>query len=741
MASPVSQSDLDQCAAEPIQAPGAIQPHGFLLCSNVEGQITHASANSEALFHRPAQQILGLHLAELLTPRHAAQLQRLAEANSSAHAGRSPGPSATVDISGRLLQAQAHAGPQGGSIFELEPYEALDTRALFERLQQVLGRLRRCDELNHLCKEVTVEMHHLLEFERVTLYRFDEHWNGCVVAETKTGDLPSYHDLHFPASDIPAQARALYHLNSLRLISDAAYQPVPVLVAQQAEPNLDMSHCVLRSVSPVHREYLANMGVRASMSLSLFRRGRLWGLVSCSQSSPRCVPHDVRGAASLVGEFVSALVESKEDTADASHYLRLKSVQSALLQRMRQGNDIVGGLTGKNPSVLDTTCAQGAAIVFGDEVHLVGSTPSQSQVQALRHWVADQPESGFWHTNRLPTLYPPAMEFRDRGCGVIALPLTNAQNNWLFWFRPEVAQTIKWGGDPHKPTRVSPTTGRLEPRKSFELWKETVHLQALPWQDAELLSAKDLKNSVIDVLLQSSEELASLNQELERSNVELDSFAYAASHDLKEPLRGIHNYAALAQRDLQKQGGLGETEKRLQTVMQLTLRMEDLINSLLHYAQVGRVDLDIDQFPLGDLVRSCCEEMRTRLDEKHAEVEILDLPVVHAHAVLLREVVVNLVTNAIKYNDKSPPQITVGSRSDGTIFVRDNGIGIKEKNVGTIFKIFRRLHGRDKFGGGTGTGLTIAKRIVERHGGSIWVESTYGSGSTFYFTLGSEAPT
>ncbi len=244
-----------------------------------------------------------------------------------------------------------------------------------------------------------------------------------------------------------------------------------------------------------------------------------------------------------------------------------------------------------------------------------------------------------------------------------------------------------------------------------------------------------------------SRALTALNAELERSNGELDDFAYIASHDLKEPLRGIHNYAAFLIEDYAERID-DEGRQKLETLGKLARRMDGLIDSLLYYSRVGRTDLAYGEVSLQEVLEEVVESLQVSIEERGAEVRIpRELPVVYCDRARVGEIFRNLVTNALKYNDKAEKWIEVGFRAPGedpgergagsyVYTVRDNGIGIREKNLDSIFRIFKRLHGRDKYGGGTGAGLTIVKKIVERHGGEIWVTSTPGEGTTFHFTLG-----
>ncbi|PSB62937.1 cyanobacterial phytochrome A, partial [Chroococcidiopsis cubana CCALA 043] len=252
--------------------------------------------------------------------------------------------------------------------------------------------------------------------------------------------------------------------------------------------------------------------------------------------------------------------------------------------------------------------------------------------------------------------------------------------------------------------------------------------------------------AIVGIVLRKAAELARINSELERTNSELDAFAYIASHDLKEPLRGIHNYSSFLLEDyadiLNEDGAF-----KLQTLVRLTQRMEDLIESLLHFSRLGRIELSFQKTNLNELVSNVVDVLNISLKEERANIRISQtLPIVECDRVQVSEVFSNLISNAIKYNNKEDKSVEIGylesenssndSQSNSFVFyVRDNGIGIREKHLETIFRIFKRLHAPNRYGGGTGAGLTIAKKIVERHGGKIWVESTYGEGSTFYFTL------
>jgi light-regulated signal transduction histidine kinase (bacteriophytochrome) len=397
-----------------------------------------------------------------------------------------------------------------------------------------------------------------------------------------------------------------------------------------------------------------------------------------------------------------------------------------------------------------------AGIVFWERGKMVafGQTPPIETIAGLAAWVDRQiGEEAIYSTDTLVTDYPEFAPYKDVASGLLALRVSRVQQTYLLWFRPEVIQTIDWGGEPNKPMSADADSSlRMTPRKSFELWKETVQLKSLPWQACEIDAALELRSSIIGIVLQKADELAALNAELERSNIELDSFAYVASHDLKEPLRGIHNYSTFLIEDYGEQLGEDGTHK-LATLMRLTQRMEDLINSLLQYSRLGRAELLLQPVDLGEVIEGVLDVIKI---SQPAPVDFRmprPLPTVQSDRTQVTELFTNLISNAIKYNDREPKWVEIGyilpeeinhqlptslhlNPAQTVFFVKDNGIGIRAKHLETIFKIFKRLHPSSQYGGGTGAGLTIAKKIVERHGGNIAVESTFGEGSTFYFTLG-----
>ncbi len=759
--------DLTNCDREPIHIPGSIQPHGLLLVLNEpQLEIIQVSNNTLELLDIHPRDILNKNLNEFLDSQQINSVRScLSEDFETVNPLR-----ISIDNQDKLLSFDGIIHRvEGGVILELEPTQSQDNVDFFKfyhLVKRSLPKIQSASTLQELCQIIVKDVRRITEFDRVMVYQLDSEGAGTVIAEDKIDSLPAYLGLHYPASDIPNQAKQLYTLNLLRLIPNANYQPVELIPAHNpaTDQPLDLSLSVLRSVSPLHIEYLINMGVTASMSISLIRNKKLWGLIACHHHSVKYLTYEMRTACEFLGQIMALELAGKEDHEDLEYKIKVKSILSKFVESISQSDNLVNGLVNEPSNLLNLVSAKGAAVCVDGSWTLIGETPQLEDIEKLIEWVESRLNNNIFYTDALPKKYSTAEKFKQVASGLLALSISKIQKNCILWFRPEVIQTVNWGGNPNKPVEVEQDIAedssrlepvyRLSPRKSFELWQETVRSTSLPWKSCEIDGALEFRSAIIGIVLHKADELAKINIELERSNNELDAFAYIASHDLKEPLRGIHNYSSFLiedYADVLNEEGIS----KLQTLVRLTQRMEDLIDSLLHFSRLGRVELLMQKTNLNELVTNIIDILN--ISQKRTKVDIRipqPLPVIRCDRVQVSEVFSNLLSNALKYNDKPDKWVEIGffhsphalehqqhqedgGKAEQTIvfYVRDNGIGIREKHLDTIFRIFKRLHAPNRYGGGTGAGLTIAKKIVERHDGKIWVESTYGEGSTFYFTL------
>ncbi|MFD3164136.1 ATP-binding protein [Herpetosiphon sp. NSE202] len=739
-------SDLDQCATEPIHIPGMIQAHGLLLVlSEPDFQILQISANSLDFTGYTPEQLLNQSLALLITSE---QLEYLRSVVAHEQLDQNPLYLWTVPLQAtqKVCDGILHRH-QGQLILEFEPALTSGTGPHdgYRMVRSIVARLQQIPEFQPFCDETVRAVRQLTGFDRVMIYQFDADGHGTVIAEAVDSNQESFLGLHYPASDIPPQARALYLRNWLRLIPDARYTPVAIVAAAKPDHEpLDLSYSVLRSVSPVHREYLANMGVRASMSVSLVYEGQLWGLIACHHAEPHYLSCTLRSACEVLGQSVSLALTSKVHHHDHAATQQLVGIQTSLLQQMTTAQRWMDGLVEGQHTLLDLIAAGGVAIHTNDELVVLGHTPSIQHIRAIISWIRAQPatiDDGY-HTASLASKHPPFAALAAVASGVLAFPLVGATDQYLLWFRPEEIQTITWAGEPTKAVTIADDGIRISPRQSFAQWKEQRALHSVAWTDAELSVARTMRDTIRTLLLQQATALTTLNRALEQSNAELDAFAYSASHDLKEPLRGIHTYAHFLLEDYaDKVDDAGQA--KLQTMLRLTQRMDALLDSLLHHSRLGRVELQFQPVDLATLIHDVSDTLMIQPDMLEIRIPS-PLPMLFADPLHLSEVMQNLLSNALKYSQAAQKWVEITAIAlplDAEqqpwyrIAVQDNGIGIAEAHYETIFRLFKRLHGRDHFGGGTGVGLTIAKKIIERHGGILGVQSTLGKGTTFTFTL------
>ncbi|MGF1535080.1 MAG: ATP-binding protein [Elainellaceae cyanobacterium] len=749
----VENVNLTNCDREQVHIPGAIQPHGVLfVLKEPDYTIIQVSQNTDELLGRSPEDLLGTPVVDLVGAEVVDEIRHCLSGDFE-----SLNPIAvTIDApeAGLTFDGIVHRH-DNTVIFELETVPAVETTSFFDFYRLVkttLTKLQRTRTLKDLCRVVVQDVRNITGFDRVMVYRFEEDGTGVVEAESKAEEMEAFLGLRYPSTDIPKPARRLYLLNWLRLIPDVSYDPVGLTehgeLADQAP--LDLSYSVLRSVSPLHIEYLRNMGVQASMSISLIKDGKLWGLIACHHNSPRYVTYQVRTSCEFLGQAMSLELSAKEENEDLLYKMTVKELQAKLIDGLTGEDSFTKSLLNNDTMLLDMVNAHGAAICTDEGLFRTGITPGEAEIEALIEWVRENIEDDLLITQHLPKQYAAAGAYKSIASGLLALSVTRITKNYILWFRPEVVQSVTWAGNPNKPAQVMPDGSlHLSPRQSFERWQEAVFGRSLPWKTCEIEGVFALKNAIVGTVLRQADAIAELNSQLMTSNEELDSFAYAASHDLKEPLRGIYNYSSFLMEDYAEQLD-EEGVRHLKAISKLTERMESLINSLLHYSRLGRAEIVKLPVNMSELLQEMADLFQAQALNGELELRIApSLPVIPGDAIQIMEVFTNLVSNAIKYNDSDRKCVEIGlcgcndenaiatlvQRPTVTFYVKDNGIGIPEKHQTNIFRLFKRLHSHKKYQGGTGVGLTLVKRIIERHEGSISLTSAWGEGSTFYITL------
>ncbi|MEQ7920416.1 ATP-binding protein [Xanthomonas sp. WHRI 1810A] len=735
------QSAIDQCAREPIKIPGSIQPHGFLLVIDESTmRIVQVSANVDTWLGIAPAGLLGMTLHDVInqTDRLSSVLKSLPEDDQNPfHAGEVSFRSGIR--AGAPIDMMVHRHDQV-LIAEFEP--AGDMAGAYSNvyplMRNFVGHMDDAETIDALCKRSVEQIKRITGFGRVKSYRFDEHGNGHVNAEAADPDYPSYLGLTFPASDIPSQARALYVANRIRVIEDANYQPSPLVPSENPLTGapLDMSFAALRSVSPVHLQYMRNMQTMASMSISIVVRGQLWGLISCHHATPRGVRFQSRTACELLGSALSLQIETKEAQASSQRLLSLRRQIVQMLAAMADLDSVSLGLRALPEVLLNFVQASGAAVVSGSTIDVYGETPAREHIVALTEWLTQRGDADVFHSDNVGRDIAQLPELAESVAGVLAVAISELHSNFILWFKPERRRLVNWAGKPEK--AVSTETGALSPRHSFETWQETVSGYSAPWDALETEGVVELRAAVLGIVLRKAEEMAELAQELKKSNKELEAFSYSVSHDLRAPLRHIAGYAELladieaeklSERGMRFLDNIGESARFAGT----------LVDNLLSFSQMGRSAMRFSEVDLQALVEAIRREMQPDYQGRTLEWVIpRPLPVIVADAALLHLALRNLISNAIKYTrDSDPAVIEITAREvDGktVVCIQDNGVGFDMQYAGKLFGVFQRLHRMEEFEG-TGIGLASVRRIIERHDGEVWAQSQLGEGATFFFSL------
>jgi two-component system, chemotaxis family, sensor kinase Cph1 len=725
------RADLSNCDLEPIHTPASIQPHGLLMVlREPDLAITQISANVGEYLDRSSERVLGEPLASLLrTP----ELEKIRDAIANGR-WESVNP-LRLQIEGKLVDGIIHRHA-GALILELESTGAdVRSESTQHSLRPALIALQFAQTLQALCDTIVREVRDLTGFERVVLYRFNATGGGSVVAESKDSHLEPYLHLHYPASDIPQQARELYLKNWLRIIPDSRYVPIPIVPTLRPDTNspLDLSYSVLRSVSPVHLEYMANMGVRASMSISLIVRGRLWGLISCANhTASRLVSFERRSACEVLGRLASLQIAAVEEHDAEIARVSRRDTRTELARALRVGQVLEGALEIPN-ELMKIVNADGAAVLHGREVRTCGLTPSFAEIGALADWLDPRNDLNPFSTSSLASLQPGGAEIAAVASGILTFVLPGTPRRRIIWFRPEIVQKVNWGGDPRKPVETNPGM-RVHPRRSFELWKEEVRFHSLPWTAPDLEAAENFRRDAVEIDL---ERQVVREQRAVRAR---DDLVAVVSHDLRNPLGVIQMQAAVL---LQTVGsGTEEFSRRIQTstdhIQRAVGRMNTLIRDLLDLAKLeaGRFTLQCSLCQMNDLVEESLLILRPLAEAKRITLTSdLRAETVNADRDRIFQVLSNLVGNAIKFTPEGGG-ISVRAETENAevrVTVADTGPGVAPDQIANVFDRYWQARRSDYEG--SGLGLFIAKGIVEAHGGRIWAEAHAGTGATFKFAL------
>ena len=858
------EPDLALCAQEPIHRPGAIQPHGAVLIVAADRwQVTQASANLAEFIGQSAEGVLGRPLAEVIGEALCREIQQ-AEPHWGPALGLSPslpGPA------GACLNLQFHrSGPNVCIDIERigsEPWQ----RPPLTRVQSIVESFKSARSRKDLCELAVVGVRNITGYDRVMAYRFWPDGHGEVIAEALRPGLSPYLGQHYPATDIPTQARLLYLRQRVGTVADAGYQPVPLVGSAslgQADP-IDLTHSGLRSVSPVHRQYMANMNTAASLTIGLADGHELWGMLVCHHSTPRVAGPELRAVVDLLGQVISLLVGELGAAEVADTRVERMEALRALTERLPSPEPIGKTLASMEAELLHLVGAEGALVHCTGKLMPVGRTPPLAEARRALEILQAEAAGEVLAVDDLGLCHPELARCTTEGSGALILPLGQGAGDAILWFRPELARTVLWGGNPTGGVNADPQTGQISPRASFAAWKQLVRGRSESWGEADLQLARELRRGIereqtrrtmaahdqfarlfeasptalilstqagiiklvnrqveqmfgydreeiqgqpfamlipprlrqvvaeqfdrfgadmssrmplgvstlfgqrkggaefpVEIGLnpmslvgqpmlladlsdmtadyEAEREREQRRRELERSNADLEEFSQAVSHDLKAPLRAIGHLAQWIGEDVRITED-PETFEHLRLLQGRVVRMQKLLDGLLEYSRVGRNSTAAEDVDVAGVVREVVEMLSIPPD--FVVTCEGQWPRLRTERVAIQIVLENLISNALKHHDRSHGRIVVAMQlADGVaeFQVSDDGPGIGERFHQRIFAMFQTLKSRDNLEA-SGIGLAIVKRMVDAHGGRVWVESAPPArGATFKFSWVETAP-
>jgi chemotaxis family two-component system sensor kinase Cph1 len=723
------KDDLDLCSKEPIHIPGYIQAHGILIIIDSEGIIKYCSENFTQFAGLTVDNILESHISKY-----------------SKVFGKSENNNFILDLINLSWQGKnfkpinPYQVEIDGMIYNLilslsDDHYILDFEQelsdLFSDPQNIVGaslsQMLADKDIDAILRNVVQQVKNIISYDRIMVYQFHDDGHGEVVAEERNDQLETWLGLHYPASDIPEQARNLYKKNLTRLISNVHEQNIPLM--STTEVPADLSSSTLRAVSPVHIQYLKNMGVTSSFSVSIIVDDELWGLIACHNYSPRFINYRQRETAKLIGQVLSSCIGLRNQEKNQKEDMKL---QTAVLDvsRSLHNEKIADFIETCSPILLNAFKATGISFLYEGETTSIGTVPELSKIKEISEFLYDAANEVLITENSkidFPELQLESVDF----AGFAGCRLTKDIKDCVIVFRPEIIQTVKWAGDPNKiishDERGQPF---ISPRNSFEEWSQQVKGSCLKWSSSEIRAIMEIRDEVNFAVGRKTAELRILNEKLRDAYSELDAFAHTVSHDLKIPLTTIKAFAELIIRKSKE-----DDIKIMSTkIVDNSDRLNQMIKTVLEYSKVGQKDVKRESIDMSNLINDIVGQLLMSNLNANLNLVVKSTPDLSGDPILIFQVFLNLIENAVKYSHKTEyPVVEIDGQleKDEVIYtVKDNGVGMSSDQQTKIFGLFNRVGKTNEYEG-SGIGLATVKKIINRHGATIGVESEEGNGSTF----------
>ncbi|MBW8310155.1 MAG: GAF domain-containing protein [Candidatus Paracaedibacteraceae bacterium] len=733
--------DLINYDPPPVHAPGGIQSFSALLVIHPHTyEILQFSNNSQEWFKKDSSTLQGCPLQTIIGDNN---FESLTKFIADKKIELFPRYVFTMQIAGRSLDFLAHS--HDNLIFlETEETPTFDTRNILSNINNIVTKILKENNLKNFCQTLVNEIRTLAGFDRVMVYKFHQDYTSEILVEAKRDDLPPSLHLRYPAEDIPPPVREIFRKLWIRHAPDLTTpqsQLVPLLNPSTQQP-LDITYATSKGLSMIHIDYLKNMSASMLLTLSIIVDGKLWGFISCHHHTPKFIPWPIRAGYELLAQISSLQLKEVTKIEDNIYIQQSENKINNLVSKLLDSNKLISEVVNEE-DLFHFIDGSGVAILEEGQWFTHGIVPTTDQLDELADFIKEEishnePPAHLWHTNCLSKTFEPANEYSSIATGVLAVSISPNHDQMILWFRQELVYIVNGAGNPNNPFEDSPQGPRLVPRLSCALRQEAIKKHSEKWEKIEIKAVEKLRHSLMEILIARTQGIKELNASLSTSNQELESFAYMASHDLQEPLRGINFYAHMIKEEIENNKNTSILQQT-NNIIRLSARMKNLIESLLDFSRLDHTNQNFKDVDMGTILQESIDILRRRIEEKKPLIHIQKVfPPVYGDAARLRQLWANLISNALKYASADEIQIEIGTtitEKGEAYFIRDNGIGIPPQYHTFVFQIFKRLHAEKKYQRGSGVGLSIVKRVVENHDGEIWIKNNLDKGITIFFTL------
>lgn len=734
-------TDLENCADEPIQTLGRIQSFGFLaVFDNSSKQLKFISENFFDTLKFSKNRKLTINLDEFLKLLNIKfdDFENRNKINSN--------KSAQINFQNKSYLAKLKN--QNNLIYlELEPVgETFSTEDYINQTGSLIQLINNATDFYDFAQNIAVNIQEVTGYNRVMVYKFDSDFNGEVIAEKLNVDKPSYLGLNYPHTDIPKQARELYKKDKCRIVVDVKSKSSPILSFRKnaSYKDLDLTGSILRASSPIHLQYLQNMGVHSTLTISILIGEQLWGLIACHHYDKKFIGQSKRLAAALQTDFFASQIKRWERSDEYSLVQEKEHIYQAIVEEGVKHKNLFKAITNQT-YILGLTSSKGGAVIRNNTVYTFGNSLEESDIIELHNYMKERKEHIFL-TNTFGKYFEKAKNYREIASGVLYYRLDLESNNAIMWFRPQKSEGRKWGGDPTEALKGKNEV--LTPRNSFAVWEENVRGKSNIWKSHEIQAGLRVcafleREIYINSLKEQKRIFEQLTSELKEKNEELNQFNWISSHDMKEPLRKIRLFVDQIKAE----------EDKLTTNHQMFFGridsaanyMQNLINDLLNYASLNQKET-FESINLKDIISQTIQDLQ--IDES-ININVPNDTTFEGIAFQVKQLFTNIISNSIKFNHpervlKIDISSNIVERSNESkknkkyleITFQDNGIGFEPKYEQKIFQVFQRLHSKQEYSG-TGIGLAICKKVMEKHKGTIKAFGKECHGATFkmYFPL------